>query len=67
MANCEWPRSFLKPHSLSIHSQQSTSLTRVVGFNELQVKFSFKIYGEELAKHTYEPRNIWFNTWFDQL
>lgn len=60
MAGCEWLRAFLKRNpQLSIRSPQATSISRVVGFNKPKVDKFFQVYGDELAKHKFDAKNIW--------
>ena len=59
MAGCEWLRAFLKRNpQLSIRSPQATGISRVVGFNKPKVDKFFQVYGDELAKHKFDAKNM---------
>ncbi|CAM1311706.1 Uncharacterised protein at_DN0689 [Pycnogonum litorale] len=60
MAGPDWLSGFMCRHpELSLRKPEATSISRVYGFNRVQVKTFFSIYKEQLANGEFMDHQIW--------
>ena len=59
-AGKDWFKRFMKRHEtkLSLRQATGTSISRVRGFNKIEVSKFFDIYEEEMSKHNFPPSRI---------